>query len=156
MVGRSYENAGLARDGSKLVHAVANASVPKITIITGGSYGAGNYAMAGRAFDPNFLFMWPASRISVMGGMQAANVLAQVKIDQLLAAGKPVDEEEIQKMRDGILAKYEEEGSAYYSTSRLWDDGIIDPVQTREVIGLAIAISLNRPFDEPRSGVYRM
>ena len=156
MVGKTYENAGLARDGAKLVHAVANANVPKVTIITGGSYGAGNYAMAGRAFDPNFLFMYPGSRISVMGGAQAANVLAQVKIDQLEAAGKTVDEKEMEEMKAAILAKYEEEGSAYYSTSRLWDDGIIEPMQTRQVLAMAISISLNRKFGEPRSGVYRM
>lgn len=156
MVGKTYENAGLARDGAKLVHAVANANVPKVTIITGGSYGAGNYAMAGRAFDPNFLFMYPGSRISVMGGTQAAHVLAQVKIDQLEAAGKPVDEKELEEMKASILAKYEEEGSAYYSTSRLWDDGIIEPMQTRQVLAMAISISLNRKFGEPRSGVYRM
>jgi 3-methylcrotonyl-CoA carboxylase beta subunit len=156
MVGKAYENAGLARDGAKLVHAVANANVPKITIITGGSYGAGNYAMAGRAFDPHFLFMWPNSRIAVMGGEQAANVLAQVKIDQLKATGKEVDTEEIEKMRSGILAKYEEESSAWYSSSRLWDDGIIEPLQTRQVVAMAISVSLNKKFDEPRSGVYRM
>ncbi|MFO7999206.1 MAG: carboxyl transferase domain-containing protein [Bacteroidales bacterium] len=156
MVGKTYENAGLARDGAKLVHAVANANVPKITIITGGSYGAGNYAMAGRAFDPHFLFMYPGSRISVMGGAQAANVLAQVKIDQMEAAGRPVDPNEIEEMKAGILEKYEEEGSAYYSTSRLWDDGIIEPMQTRQVVAMAIAISLNRVYAQPRSGVYRM
>ncbi len=156
MVGKTYENAGLARDGAKLVHAVANANVPKVTIITGGSYGAGNYAMAGRAFDPNFLFMYPGSRISVMGGAQAANVLAQVKIDQLEAAGKTVDEKEMEEMKASILEKYEEEGSAYYSTSRLWDDGVIEPMQTRQVLAMAISISLNRKFGEPRSGVYRM
>ncbi len=156
MVGKAYENAGLARDGSKLVHAVANASVPKISIITGGSYGAGNYAMAGRAFDPHFLFMWPGSRISVMGGQQAANVLAQVKTDQLKAAGKEPDPEEIETMKASILAKYEKEGSAYYSSSRLWDDGVIEPMQTRHVIAMAIATSLNKPYGEPTSGVYRM
>jgi acetyl-CoA carboxylase carboxyltransferase component len=156
MVGKAYETAGLARDGAKLVHAVANANVPKITIITGGSYGAGNYAMAGRAYDPHFLFMWPGSRISVMGGQQAASVLAQVKIDQMEAMGKKVDEAEIEAMKAEILAKYEQEGSAYYSTSRLWDDGIIEPLQTRQVVAMAIAISLNKKFEEPRSGVYRM
>ncbi len=156
MVGKAYENAGLARDGAKLVHAVANASVPKISIITGGSYGAGNYAMAGRAFDPHFLFMWPGSRISVMGGQQAANVLAQVKTDQLKAAGKEPDPEEIEAMKASILAKYEKEGSAYYSSSRLWDDGVIEPMQTRHVIAMAIATSLNKPYGEPVSGVYRM
>lgn len=156
MVGKTYENAGLARDGAKLVHAVANANVPKITVITGGSYGAGNYAMAGRAFDPHFLFMWPNSRIAVMGGEQAANVLAQVKIDQMKAAGKTVNTEEIEKMRTGIRSKYEEESSAWYSSSRLWDDGIIEPMQTRQVVAMAISVSLNRKFEEPRSGVYRM
>jgi acetyl-CoA carboxylase carboxyltransferase component len=156
MVGKAYETSGLARDGAKLVHAVATANVPKITIITGGSYGAGNYAMAGRAYDPHFLFMWPGSRISVMGGQQAASVLAQVKIDQLEAMGKKVDEAEIEAMKAEILKKYEEEGSAYYSTSRLWDDGIIEPLQTRQVVAMAIAISQNKKYEEPRSGVYRM
>ncbi len=156
MVGKKYENAGLARDGAKLVHAVANASVPKITVITGGSYGAGNYAMAGRAFDPRFLFMWPGARISVMGGQQAANVLAQVKADQLKASGKKPDPEEIEQMKNAILAKYEKEGAASYSSSRLWDDGIIEPMQTRETVAMAIATSLNKPFDEPFSGIYRM
>ncbi len=156
MVGKSYENAGLARDGAKLVHAVANACVPKITVITGGSYGAGNYAMAGRAFDPHFLFMWPGSRISVMGGQQAANVLAQVKTDQLKAAGKEPDLQELEAMKASILEKYEKEGSAYYSSSRLWDDGVIEPMQTRHVIAMAIATSLNKPYGEPTSGIYRM
>ncbi len=156
MVGKAYENAGLARDGAKLVHAVANASVPKISIITGGSYGAGNYAMAGRAFDPHFLFMWPGSRISVMGGQQAANVLAQVKTDQLKAAGKEADPKEIELMKAEILKKYEIEGSSYYSSSRLWDDGVIEPMQTRHVIAMAIATSLNKAYGEPVSGVYRM
>ncbi len=156
MVGKAYETAGLARDGAKLVHAVANASVPKITIITGGSYGAGNYAMAGRAFDPHFLFMWPGARISVMGGEQAANVLAQVKIDQLEGGGKKADPEEIENMKAAILKKYAEESAATYSSSRLWDDGIIEPAQTRQVVSMAIATSLNKPFGEPRSGIYRM
>jgi len=156
MVGRKYENEGLARDGAKLVHAVANANVPKITVITGGSYGAGNYAMAGRAYDPHFLFMWPGAKISVMGGQQAAHVLAQVKREQLEAAGKPVDHAALEAMKAGILAKYETESSAWYSTSRLWDDGIIEPLQTRQVVAMAIAISQNRKFEEPRTGVYRM
>lgn len=156
MVGKSYENAGLARDGAKLVHAVANASVPKITVITGGSYGAGNYAMAGRAFDPHFLFMWPGARISVMGGQQAAMVLAQVKTDQLAAKGQKADPKLIEEMKAEILEKYETEGSPYYSSSRLWDDGIIEPAQTRQVVALAIATSLNKQFGSPKSGVYRM
>ncbi len=156
MVGKAYETAGLARDGAKLVHAVANATVPKITIITGGSYGAGNYAMAGRAFNPHFLFMWPAARISVMGGQQAANVLAQVKSEQMQARGMPPDPDGIEQLKEDILKKYEEEGSAYYSSSRLWDDGIIEPMQTRQVVAMAIATSLNKPWAEPRSGIYRM
>ncbi len=156
MVGKAYETAGLARDGAKLVHAVANATVPKITVIFGGSYGAGNYAMAGRAYEPHFLFMWPNARIAVMGGEQAANVLAQVKIDQLLAAGKEVDSEEIEKMRTAILQKYEHESAAWYSSSRLWDDGIIEPLQTREVVAMTIAISQNKRYEDPRSGIYRM
>ncbi len=156
MVGKVYENAGLARDGAKLVHAVANASVPKFTVITGGSYGAGNYAMAGRAFDPHFLFMWPGARISVMGGQQAAMVLAQVKADQVEARGMKADPKELEAIKASILEKYEEEGSPYYSSSRLWDDGIIEPMQTRQVLALAIATSLNKKFGEPHSGVYRM
>ncbi|HAK00257.1 MAG TPA: methylcrotonoyl-CoA carboxylase [Bacteroidales bacterium] len=156
MVGRKYENEGLARDGAKLVHAVANANVPKITVITGGSYGAGNYAMAGRAYDPHFLFMWPGAKISVMGGQQAAHVLAQVKQEQLEAAGKPVDHDALEKMKAEILAKYAIESSAWYSTSRLWDDGIIEPLQTRQVVAMAIAISQNKKYGEPRNGVYRM
>ena len=156
MVGSQYERAGIARDGAKFVHAVATAVVPKITIITGGSFGAGNYAMAGRAYDPAFLFMWPNARISVMGGEQAANVLVTVKQDQLRSEGKTLSVEESDKMRGSILTKYEEEGSAYFSSSRLWDDGIIDPVDTRNVLAICIEISLNRKLTEPKTGVYRM
>jgi acetyl-CoA carboxylase carboxyltransferase component len=156
MVGKHYENAGIARDGAKMVHAVANATVPKITIITGGSYGAGNYAMAGRAYDPNFLFMWPNSRIAVMGGQQAANVLATVKIDQLEALGKTAKTEEIEEMKRNILKKYEEEGAAFYSTARIWDDGIIDPADTRRILAMTIEISRNKLYREPKTGVYRM
>jgi 3-methylcrotonyl-CoA carboxylase beta subunit len=156
IVGKEYEHKGIARDGAKLVHAVSTATVPKITIVTGGSYGAGNYAMAGRAIDPRFLFMWPNSRISVMGGEQAANVLTQVKVDQLKARGKELPEEDLKKMKNEILEKYEREGSAYYSTSRLWDDGIIDPVDTRKIIAYSISVSLNKKFPPPKTGVYRM
>ena len=156
MVGKQYENNGIARDGAKLVHAVANANVPKITLITGGSYGAGNYAMSGRAYEPNFLFMWPGSKISVMGGTQAANVLAQVKSDQQKASGIEPDKEELNKLRKSILKKYQEESSAYYSTSRIWDDGIIDPVDTRKVLAMAFSVTLNKKFSEPATGVYRM
>jgi 3-methylcrotonyl-CoA carboxylase beta subunit len=156
IVGKQYEHAGIARDGAKFVHAVANTVVPKFTIIWGGSFGAGNYAMAGRAFEPTFLFMWPNARISVMGGEQAANVLINVKQDQLKKEGKLMEDTEVNKMKTSILQKYEEEGSAYYSSSRLWDDGIIDPVDTRKILALCIEVSLNRKFGEPRSGVYRM
>jgi 3-methylcrotonyl-CoA carboxylase beta subunit len=156
IVGKEFEHRGIARDGAKLVHAVANAPVPKFTVVFGGSFGAGNYAMAGRAYDPNLLFMWPGSKISVMGGEQAANVLITVKEEQLAAAGKKLSEVDRLKMMNEILAKYETEGSAYYSTSRLWDDGIIDPVDTRKVIAMGIAMSLNKPFGAPAFGVFRM
>ncbi|MDZ7778113.1 MAG: carboxyl transferase domain-containing protein [Bacteroidales bacterium] len=156
MVGKEYEHGGIARDGAKLVHAVATANVPKFTIVTGGSFGAGNYAMAGRAYEPRLLFMWPNAKISVMGGEQAANVLITVKEDQLKAKGKTFSGEEREKIRNEILEKYEHEGSAYYSTSRLWDDGIIDPADTRLVLAMGLAASLNKPFPEPVNGIYRM
>jgi acetyl-CoA carboxylase carboxyltransferase component len=156
IVGRQYERGGIARDGAKFVHAVANADVPKFTIVFGGSFGAGNYAMAGRAFEPRFLFMYPNSKISVMGGEQAANVLVTVKEDQLKAAGKTLSREESDSMRESILKKYETEGSAYFSTARLWDDGIIDPADTRKIIGLGIAISQNKKYEDTHYGVFRM
>ena len=156
IVGKEYEQKGIAKDGAKLVHAVSTASVPKFTVIIGGSYGAGNYAMAGRAYDPRLLFMWPNARISVMGGEQAAEVLSRVKIDQLKAEGKEIPHEEIRQIKEGILQQYARESSAWYSTSRLWDDGIIDPVDTRKVVAMGIAMSLNNPFPEPKTGVYRM
>jgi len=156
IVGRQYEHAGIARDGAKFVHAVANAEVPKFTLIFGGSFGAGNYAMAGRAYEPRFLFMYPNAKISVMGGEQAAGVLITVKEEQLRAAGRSLSPEDREAMRQAILQKYEEEGSAYYSTSRLWDDGIIDPVDTRRILGLAISISQNRIYRPTQYGVFRM
>lgn len=156
MVGKKYEHMGIARDGAKMVHAVANAQVPKFTIIVGGSYGAGNYAMCGRGYHPNFLFMWPQAKISVMGGEQAANVLSTVKIRQLEKSGKKLSEEEIYQIQKPILDKYEEESSPYYSTARLWDDGIIDPVDTRNILGLAISISLNKSIPDHNFGVFRM
>ena len=156
MVGKEYEQGGIARDGAKLVHAVATANVPKFTVVTGGSFGAGNYAMAGRAYEPRLLFMWPNAKISVMGGDQAANVLITVKEDQLKAKGKTLSDEEKEKIKTEILKKYEDEGSAFYSTSRLWDDGIIDPADTRVVLAMGLAASLNKPFPEPENGVYRM
>jgi acetyl-CoA carboxylase carboxyltransferase component len=152
MVGRQYEHGGIAKDGAKMVHAVANAPVPKITVVIGGSFGAGNYGMCGRAYQPRFLFMWPNSRISVMGGEQAASVLAQVKD----AAGKKMSDSETRKFKQPILDKYEEEGSPYYSTARLWDDGILDPATTRDALGLALASTLNAPIPEMRFGVFRM
>lgn len=156
IVGREYERAGIARDGAKLVHAVANTNVPKFTVMFGGSFGAGNYAMAGRAYDPKLLFMWPSAKISVMGGEQAANVLIQIKEEQLALSGKTIDPEEKNKLKEEILQQYNYEGSAYYSSSRLWDDGIIDPLDTRKIIAMGIASSLNNPFAESRFGVFRM
>ncbi|MFO8129557.1 MAG: carboxyl transferase domain-containing protein [Bacteroidales bacterium] len=156
MVGKDFERKGIAKDGAKMVHAVANADIPKFTIIFGGSFGAGNYGMAGRAYEPRLLFMWPNAKISVMGGMQAANVLITVKKDQYKARGKEMPEKEIEKLRKTIEAKYDKEGSAFYSTSRLWDDGIIDPTDTRKVIAMGVAMSLNRPFPEQKFGVFRM
>lgn len=156
IVGKQYERAGIARDGAKFVHAVANANVPKFTIIFGGSFGAGNYAMAGRAFEPRFLWMYPSSKISVMGGEQAANVLITVKEDQLRAQGKTLSADERQKLLETILKKYEHEGSAYFSTARLWDDGIIDPADTRKVLAMAIAISRNKKYEKTEYGVFRM
>jgi acetyl-CoA carboxylase carboxyltransferase component len=157
MVGQAYEAGGIAKDGAKMVHAVANAAVPKITVIVGGSFGAGNYGMCGRAFGPRFLFMWPNSRISVMGGEQAANVLLTVKRDQLARQGAPdLTPEEQAAFMQPVLDQYEREGSPYYSTARLWDDGILDPPETRRVLGLALSACLNRPVEDTRFGVFRM
>jgi acetyl-CoA carboxylase carboxyltransferase component len=156
IVGKQYEHGGIAKDGAKMVHAVANAPVPKITVIVGGSFGAGNYGMCGRAYQPRFLFGWPGSRISVMGGEQAASVLAQVKQTQLEAQGKKMTAAEEKAFKQPILDKYEEEGSPYYSTARLWDDGILDPAETRTALSLALAAALNAPIPEMRFGVFRM
>jgi acetyl-CoA carboxylase carboxyltransferase component len=156
MVGRQYERGGIAKDGAKMVHAVANSVVPKFTVIIGGSFGAGNYGMCGRAYDPRFLWMWPNARISVMGGEQAAGVLTTVKHDQLAREGKSLSAEEERQIRDPILEKYEREGSPYYSTARLWDDGILDPAQTRNALALAISAAFNAPIPPPRFGVFRM
>lgn len=156
MVGKDFERGGIAKDGAKMVHAVSNANVPKFTVIIGGSFGAGNYGMAGRAFGPRLLFMWPNAKISVMGGEQAANVLVTVKQDQYREKGQEMPEQEINDLRNAILAKYEREGSAYYSTARLWDDGIIDPVDTRKIIAMGIASSRNNPYPEQQFGVFRM
>jgi acetyl-CoA carboxylase carboxyltransferase component len=156
MVGKKYEQGGIAKDGAKMVHAVANAQTPKFTVIIGASNGAGNYGMCGRAYSPRLLFMWPNSRISVMGGEQAAGVLLTVKLQQLKEKGQTMTLEEQQAFMAPTLAKYEEEGSPYYSTARLWDDGIIDPGETRNVLGLSIAMSLNAPIPDHRVGVFRM
>jgi 3-methylcrotonyl-CoA carboxylase beta subunit len=157
MVGRQYENEGIAKHGAKMVTAVSAVSVPKITLIIGGSFGAGNYGMCGRAFDPNFLFMWPNAKISVMGGTQAAKVLSTVKQDGLKAANKKLmNEEELKEFERPILEKYEIEGSAYYSTARLWDDGIIDPKDSRKVLGLAFAAALSQEVKDSHFGVFRM
>jgi 3-methylcrotonyl-CoA carboxylase beta subunit len=157
MVGQKYEAGGIAKDGAKLVTAVSCVPVPKFTVIIGGSHGAGNYGMCGRAFDPRFLFMWPNSRISVMGGPQAADVLATVKQDQRKREGlEPMTEDEWAEFQAPILENYEREGSPYYSTARLWDDGIIDPRDTRDVLGLAISASLNAPMPDSKYGIFRM
>jgi 3-methylcrotonyl-CoA carboxylase beta subunit/propionyl-CoA carboxylase len=156
MVGREYERGGIAKDGAKMVHAVANSVVPKFTVVIGGSFGAGNYGMCGRAYEPRFLWMWPNARISVMGGEQAAGVLTTVKRDQLARHGKELSAEDERAIRDPILEKYEREGSPYYSTARLWDDGIIDPAQTRTALALALSASFNAPVPPPRFGIFRM
>jgi 3-methylcrotonyl-CoA carboxylase beta subunit len=143
IVGKKYEHEGIARQGAKLIHAVATAVVPKITIIIGGSFGAGNYAMAGRAYDPDFLFMWPNAKIGVMGGLQAQQVLNSIK-----GADHQADQ--------ALIGRFDEESSAYFSTSRLWDDGIIDPADTRIIVGLAISVASNKKIKLPKNGIYRM
>jgi acetyl-CoA carboxylase carboxyltransferase component len=156
IVGKEYEHGGIAKDGAKMVHAVANAQVPRFTVIIGASHGAGNYAMCGRGYFPRLLWMWPTAKISVMGGQQAADVLLQVKMDQLKAKGQTMTPEEQEAFRKPILEKYEREGSAYYATARLWDDGIIDPLDTRTALGLAISMALNAPIPDTPYGVFRM
>jgi acetyl-CoA carboxylase carboxyltransferase component len=155
MVGKRYEHGGLAKDGAKMIHAVANARVPKISLIIGGSFGAGNYAMAGRGYDPNFLFTWPNAKISVMGGEQAASVLATIKKDQIEKIGHK-ENQEMEQLKADILKKYDEEGNAYYATARLWDDGIIDPFETRNILASAFEACLHQPIKESRFGVFRM
>ena len=156
MVGGKYEAGGIAKDGAKMVTAVASSEVPRFTVFIGGSFGAGNYGMCGRAYSPRFLFTWPNSRISVMGGEQASSVLASIKRDSQAAKGKAWSSEDDAAFRAPILEQYETEGNPYYATARLWDDGIIDPAQTRDVLGLAISASLNAPVPETRFGVFRM
>ncbi|MBL8750815.1 MAG: methylcrotonoyl-CoA carboxylase [Planctomycetes bacterium] len=156
MVGKKYETGGIAKDGAKMVQAVASTNVPKLTVLIGGSFGAGNYGMCGRAYQPRFLFTWPNSRISVMGGEQAAGVLVQVKKDQLEEKGQKLSADEEQKMKAPILEKYETEGHPLYATARLWDDGVIDPRQTRAALALALSASLNAPIEDWRAPVFRM
>ena len=157
MVGKEYERGGIAKDGAKMVHAVANAEVPKLTVIIGGSFGAGNYGMCGRAYGPRFLFMWPNARISVMGGPQAASVLSTVKQDQLARAGKPaMSEADVAEFERPTRDKYEVEGHPFYSTARLWDDGVLDPAETRTALALALSATYNAPIPETEFGVFRM
>jgi 3-methylcrotonyl-CoA carboxylase beta subunit len=156
MVGRKYENGGIARDGAKMVTAVATAAVPKLTVLIGGSFGAGNYGMCGRAYSPRFLWTWPNARISVMGGEQAASVLATVRRDGLEAAGKAWTAEEEEAFKAPIRSQYETQGHPYYATARLWDDGVLDPAQTRRALGLGLSAALNAPIGATRFGVFRM
>jgi len=156
MVGRDYEVGGIAKDGAKMVTAVACAQVPKITVIIGGSYGAGNYGMCGRAYGPRFLFTWPNARISVMGGEQAASVLATVRRDNIEAEGKKWSEVEEEEFKQPIREQYDAEGNPYYATARLWDDGIITPAETRRILALSFSATLNAPIQETKFGVFRM
>ena len=156
MVGQKYENEGIAKHGAKMVMAVSNARVPKFTVVIGGSYGAGNYGMCGRAYQPRMMWMWPNAKISVMGGEQAANVLLTIKKDQASAKGQKMSTNEETDFKKPILEKYEKEGSAYFASARIWDDGIIDPADTRRVLALGIAASLNKAWDEKSQGVFRM
>ena len=156
MVGKQYESGGIAKHGAKMVTAVATAQVPKFTILIGGSFGAGNYGMCGRAYDPRFLFMWPNARISVMGGEQAAGVLAQVTRDKKEKLGESWSESDENTFKQPIIDNYEHQGHPYYASARLWDDGIIDPADTRQVLGLAISASLNKPIKETKFGIFRM
>lgn len=156
MVGRQYEAGGIAKHGAKMVNAVACANVPKLTVLIGGSFGAGNYGMCGRAYDPRFLFMWPNARISVMGGEQAAGVLAQVKRDKMQASGEDWSASEEQQFKQPIIDAYDAQGHPYYASARLWDDGVIDPADTRMVLGLALSACLNAPIEDTRFGVFRM
>ncbi|SDH19412.1 carboxyl transferase domain-containing protein [Microbacterium sp. 77mftsu3.1] len=156
MVGREYESAGIAKHGAKMVNAVACASVPKLTVVVGGSFGAGTYSMCGRAYSPRFLWLWPGARVSVMGGPQAASVLSTVRREQIEARGEEWSAEDEAAFQAPIRAQYEEQGSPYYSTARLWDDGILAPAETRDALGLALDVCLQAPFDAPGYGVFRM
>ena len=156
MVGKQYEHGGIAKHGAKMVTAVACANVPKLTVLIGGSFGAGNYGMCGRAYDPRFLFMWPNARISVMGGEQAAGVLAQVKRDQKERSGESWSAEEEKAFKQPVIDTYEKQGHPYYASARLWDDGVIDPADTRLVLGLSLSAALNKPIEDTQFGIFRM
>jgi 3-methylcrotonyl-CoA carboxylase beta subunit len=156
MVGKDYEQRGIIKAGAQMINAVSNSDVPHFTVNIGASYGAGNYGMCGRAYDPRFLWMWPNARISVMGGEQAASVLATVRRDAIETKGGTWSAEEEQAFKDPILATYEEQGSAYHSTARLWDDGIIDPLDTRRVLGLGLQAAANAPIRVPKPALFRM
>ncbi|MBI5366336.1 MAG: methylcrotonoyl-CoA carboxylase, partial [Planctomycetes bacterium] len=156
MVGKRYEQGGIAKDGAKMVQAVATAAVPRITVIIGGSHGAGNYAMCGRGYRPRFLFTWPNARVSVMGAEQAAAVLVQVKREQLARDGKTLSEDEARAIAAPVREKYEREGDPYYGSSLLWDDGVIDPAETRSVVALALSATLNAPVETGPAPVFRM
>jgi len=156
MVGKKYEAGGIAKDGAKMVTAVATTKVPKFTLIVGGSYGAGNYGMCGRAYSPRFLWMWPNGRISIMGGEQAASVLSTIRRDAIEAGGGAWSDEEEDAFKAPIREQYERQGHPYYASARLWDDGVIDPADTRMTLALALSAALNAPVEETRFGVFRM
>jgi 3-methylcrotonyl-CoA carboxylase beta subunit len=156
MVGREYEVGGIAKHGAKMVNAVANARVPKFTVVVGGSFGAGTYSMCGRAYSPRFLWLWPGARVSVMGGQQAASVLSTIRREQLEASGETWSAEEEAEFQAPVLEQYETQGNPYYSTARLWDDGVIDPARTREVLGLAVDVCMRAPMEDVGYGVFRM
>ena len=156
MVGQKYEAGGIAKDGAKMVTAVATVKVPKFTVLMGGSYGAGNYGMCGRAYSPRFLWMWPNARISIMGGEQAASVLATIRRDTIEAKGETWSADDEEAFKQPIRDQYEREGHPYYASARMWDDGVIDPADTRTVLGLAISASLNAPIEPTKFGVFRM
>jgi 3-methylcrotonyl-CoA carboxylase beta subunit len=156
MVGREYEAGGIAKDGAKMVTAVSTTRVPKLTVIVGGSFGAGNYGMCGRAYDPRFLWMWPNARISVMGGEQAASVLSTIRRDAIEAKGGQWSADEEEAFKAPLRQQYEDQGHPYYASARLWDDGVIDPADTRRVLALGLSASLNAPIPETKFGVFRM
>ena len=156
MVGKAFEAGGIAKHGAKLVNAVATANVPKLTVIMGASFGAGNYGMCGRAYDPRFLWSWPNAKIGVMGGEQAANVMTDVQIEKLKKQGQKISESEMQRYKAELAAKYEKEIDGVYGSARLWDDGIIDPVDTRRVLGLALSACANAPIQPTHYGTFRM